>query len=275
MKKKIINFLFLLSILFIFFIKVYPFEKNVTLIVTNYDFIKEQYKFKPYYILYDENTDLYHSIFIEKKKLVELKDLLNGEQLILINKNNIGVKIESYDLEKFKKLFTKNISNNYFPFLNYFLSKTVEYLVYLYSFYKSNNFNYIFYLGINNYEVIKDKQKYFSFFQYKNESDIMIFLENYFLNSIIKKNDFFYLFKDKDLNYIYNNILNLSTKASFEIKNFIDRNKYDSDFFLLNIKNDINVYFITDWFIKVNLTNILKNKKIDYNELKLLNYFLK
>jgi len=275
MKKKIINFLFLLSILFIFFIKVYPFEKNVTLIVTNYDFIKEQYKFKPYYILYDENTELYHSIFIEQKKLVELKDLLNGEQLILINKNNIGVKIESYDLEKFKKLFTKNISNNYFPFLNYFLSKTVEYLVYLYSFYKSNNFNYIFYLGINNYEVIKDKQKYFSFFQYKNESDIMIFLENYFLNSIIKKNDFFYLFKDKDLNYIYNNILNLSTKASFEIKNFIDRNKYDSDFFLLNIKNDINVYFITDWFIKVNLTNILKNKKIDYNELKLLNYFLK
>ena len=275
MKKKIINFLFLLSILFVFLIKVYPFEKKVTLIVTNYDFIKEQYKFKPYYILYDENTELYHSIFIEQKKLVELKYLLNGEQLILINKNNIGVKIESYDLEKFKKLFIKNISNNYFPFLNYYLSKSVEYLVYLYSFYKSNNFNYIFYLGINNYEVFKDKKKYFSFFQYKNESDIEIFLENYFLNSIIKKNDFFYLFKEEDLNLIYNNILNLSTKASFEIKYFIDKNKYDSEIFLLNIKNNFNVYFITDWFIKVNLTNILKNKKLDYNELKLLNYILK
>ncbi|MCX8059509.1 MAG: hypothetical protein N3A58_08870 [Spirochaetes bacterium] len=272
--KKIKYFIFFLIIIILFFYynhQIFSNEFFIISIVSNYDLIINNFKFKPYTIIYNDQDSI-HELLSIKNSIKEIKKRVKGDLLLFINFDSIGLDIIACDLNKEKKLFSKKFSSKIFPYFDKFILDFLEDINFLYKFYKNYNFNFMFFLGINNFEIIYNYSNFLSFFKTSTESDLEMLIRNYLINNFVRKENFEKFFKENEINNLYSSIKKISSICKKNLDDYIDKTENTENFKIFNFRDNINFIIFKKSILDQKIILLLKEKYLNYLDYKLINF---
>lgn len=270
------KFIFYLAILFLFIflnLNLYSYEQFLNTIISNYDLILNFFKFKVNVLIINDSETIYEILSI-KNNIKEIKKKIKGDLLTFLYFDSIGCDLNVYDIEKEKKIFTKKIPLEFFPYLDNYIIDFIYDINFVFKYYYNNNFNFSYLLGINNFEIKYNNKIFLSFFKSKKESDSEILVRYFLLNIILKKGLSKKYFEENEFNKIYPTIKYLAQILSNNINNYIENSVYSENYKIFELNTDDNIIFLTKEFLQKKIIELLKDKKLNYLEYKIINYII-